>query len=669
MEKAGENVEKPTYCGKQVESDETSPLKTRAEIRAKGETEMNKKQKKMLKQIIAAVILVAILKLLPSFPTPVELALYCIPYLVVGWDVLRKAIKGIKNRQPFDECFLMAVATVGAFALGDYVEGCAVILFYQIGELFQSVAVGKSRQSISSLMDIRPDYANVEDEDGKLEQVDPDDVEVGTVIVVQPGERVPIDGVIVEGTSALNTAALTGESLPRDVQTGDEVISGCVNMTGLLKVRTTKEFGESTVSKILDLVENSSMKKARAENFITRFARVYTPAVCYGALALAFLPPIVLLLMGQPARFGDWIYRALTFLVISCPCALVISIPLSFFGGIGGASACGILVKGSTYLEELARTGIVVFDKTGTLTQGTFKVTGVHPADGITDEQLVEAAALAESWSKHPISLSIKAAYGKEIDTSRVTDVEELGGHGVTAKVDGKPVAAGNARLMERLGLSAPAVSETGTVVHVAIDGRYAGYLLIADVVKPHSAEAIRALKAAGVRKTVMLTGDAEPVAKAVSAQLGLDEYHAGLLPGDKVDQIETLIAAKKSKENLAFVGDGINDAPVLSRADVGIAMGALGSDAAIEAADVVLMDDDPAKIALAMRIARRTLRIVYENIVFALAVKFACLLLGAIGMASMWTAIFADVGVMVIAVLNATRALYTKDLVRKSQP
>ena len=634
---------------------------------------MTKKQKKSLQQILIALALVILLKLLlrvlPALPTPVELLLYLIPYLVVGKDVLRKAIKGVKNRQPFDECFLMAVATVGAFALGDYVEGCAVIIFYQIGELFQSVAVGKSRQSISSLMDIRPDYANVEDEDGKLEQVDPDDVEVGTVIVVQPGERVPIDGVIVEGTSALNTAALTGESLPRDVQTGDEVISGCVNMTGLLKVRTTKEFGESTVSKILDLVENSSMKKARAENFITRFARVYTPAVCYGALALAFLPPIVLLLMGQPTRFGDWIYRALTFLVISCPCALVISIPLSFFGGIGGASACGILVKGSTYLEELARTGIVVFDKTGTLTQGTFKVTGVHPADGITDEQLVEAAALAESWSKHPISLSIKAAYGKEIDSARVTDVEELGGHGVTAKVDGKPVAAGNARLMEKLGLSAPAVSETGTVVHVAIDGRYAGCLLIADVVKPHSAEAIRALKAAGVRKTVMLTGDAEPVAKAVSAQLGLDEYHAGLLPGDKVDQIETLIAAKKSKENLAFVGDGINDAPVLSRADVGIAMGALGSDAAIEAADVVLMDDDPAKIALAMRIARRTLRIVYENIVFALAVKFACLLLGAIGMASMWTAIFADVGVMVIAVLNATRALYTKDLVKKSHP
>ncbi len=629
---------------------------------------MNKKQKKSLRQILIALALVIVLKLLPTFPTPVELLLYCIPYLVVGWDVLRKALKGIKNRQPFDECFLMAVATVGAFALGDYVEGCAVIIFYQIGELFQSVAVGKSRQSISSLMDIRPDYANVEGEDGKLEQVDPDDVEVGTVIVVQPGERVPIDGVIVEGTSALNTAALTGESLPRDVQTGDEVISGCVNMTGLLKVQTTKEFGESTVSKILDLVENSSMKKARAENFITRFARVYTPAVCYGALALAFLPPIVLLLMGQPARFGDWIYRALTFLVISCPCALVISIPLSFFGGIGGASACGILVKGSTYLEELARTGIVVFDKTGTLTQGTFKVTGVHPADGITDEQLVEAAALAESWSKHPISLSIKAAYGKEIDAGRVTDVQELGGHGVTAKVDGKMVAAGNARLMGKLGLAAPAVNEAGTIVHVAIDGRYAGYLLIADVVKPHSAQAIRALKDAGVRKTVMLTGDAEPVAKAVSAELGLDEFHAGLLPGDKVDQIEKLIAEKQPKENLAFVGDGINDAPVLSRADVGIAMGALGSDAAIEAADVVLMDDDPAKIALAMRIARRTLRIVYENIVFALAIKFACLVLGALGMASMWTAIFADVGVMVLAVLNATRALYTKDLVKKNE-
>ena len=628
---------------------------------------MNKKQKKNLYRIIAALVLVLILKLLPQFPTPVELLLYCIPYLVVGWDVLRKALLGIKNRQPFDECFLMAVATVGAFALGDYVEGCAVIIFYQIGELFQSVAVGKSRQSISSLMDIRPDYANVEDEDGKLEQVDPDDVEVGTVIVVQPGERVPIDGVIVEGTSALNTAALTGESLPRDVQTGDEVISGCVNITGLLKVRTTKEFGESTVSKILDLVENSSMKKARAENFITRFARVYTPAVCYGALALAFLPPIVLLLMGQPARFGDWIYRALTFLVISCPCALVISIPLSFFGGIGGASACGILVKGSTYLEELARTGIVVFDKTGTLTQGTFKVVGIHPENGVTGDALVEVAALAESWSKHPISLSIKNAYGKDIDPSRVTDVQELGGHGVTAKVDGKTVAAGNARLMAKLGLTVPEITEPGTIVHVAMEGRYAGYLLIADVVKPHSAAAIKGLKRAGVRKTVMLTGDAEPVAKAVSAELGLDEYHAGLLPGDKVDQIETLLAAKQPKENLAFVGDGINDAPVLSRADVGIAMGALGSDAAIEAADVVLMDDDPAKIALAMRIARRTLRIVYQNIVFALAIKFACLVLGALGLASMWTAIFADVGVMVLAVMNATRALYTKDLAKKN--
>ena len=631
---------------------------------------MNKKQKKTLQRIIIAAILTVALALLFHFvalPWFVQLILWLVPYLVIGHDVLRKAFMGIKNGEVFDENFLMAIATIGAVACGEYSEGVAVMLFYQIGELFQSYAVGKSRSSITALMDIRPESANLEDAAGNVSVVDPDDVEIGSIIVVKPGEKIPLDGKVVSGESTLNTAALTGESLPRDVRSGDEVISGCVNMTGLLKVRTTKEFGESTVSKILDLVENSSMKKARTENFITRFARVYTPAVCYGALALAFVPPIVLLLMGQPARFGDWVYRALTFLVISCPCALVISIPLSFFGGIGGASACGILVKGSTYLEELARTGIVVFDKTGTLTQGTFKVVGIHPENGVTGDALVEAAALAESWSKHPISLSIKNAYGKDIDPSRVTDVQELGGHGVTAKVDGKTVAAGNARLMAKLGLTAPEITEPGTIVHVAMEGRYAGYLLIADVVKPHSAAAIKGLKQAGVRKTVMLTGDAEPVAKAVSAELGLDEYHAGLLPGDKVDQIETLLAAKQPKENLAFVGDGINDAPVLSRADVGIAMGALGSDAAIEAADVVLMDDDPAKIALAMRIARRTLRIVYQNIVFALAIKFACLVLGALGLASMWTAIFADVGVMVLAVLNATRALYTKDLAKKN--
>ena len=630
---------------------------------------MTKKQKKMLTRIIAAAVLLILLNFLPVTGI-IRFVLFLIPYLIVGYDILKKAWKGILNRQVFDENFLMAVATVGAIAIafyeksGDFNEAVAVMLFYQIGELFQSYAVGKSRRNISELMDIRPDYANIE-QDGSLEQVDPDEVEIGTVIIVQPGEKVPIDGVVVEGTSTLNTSALTGESVPREAKAGDEIISGCVNVTGLLKIQTTKEFGESTVSKILDLVENSSMKKARAENFITRFARVYTPAVCYGALALALLPPVVLLLMGQPARFGDWVYRALTFLVISCPCALVISIPLSFFGGIGGASACGILIKGSTYLEELANTGVVVFDKTGTLTQGTFKVTGIHPAEGVTDAALVEAAALAESWSKHPISLSIKAAYGKPIDAARVTDVQELGGHGVTAKVDGKSVAAGNARLMEKLGLAVPAVEGVGTIVHVAVEGSYAGYLLISDVVKPHSADAIRALKASGVRKTVMLTGDAQPVAQAVAQQLGLDEYHAGLLPGDKVDQIEKLLAAKQPKENLAFVGDGINDAPVLSRADVGIAMGALGSDAAIEAADVVLMDDDPAKIALAMRIARRTLRIVHQNIVFALGIKALCLLLGALGIAGMWAAIFADVGVMVIAVLNATRALYTKDLTK----
>ncbi len=655
---------------------------------AKGKTKKKKRKKESLQhrlaRILVALGIFAVVFALDelgvleaAFGTPgnvyASFVLFAIPFAIAGYDVVGKALNNIRHGKVFDENFLMTVATLGAFAMVFFpdtdphmAEGAAVMLFYQVGELFQSYAVGKSRKSIAAMMDIAPDYANIE-RDGDLMQVDPDEVEVGSIIVVKPGERIPIDGVVTEGASQLDTSALTGESVPRHVETGAEVDSGCTNMTGLRRGRTTKPFGESTVSRILELVENASEKKAKTENFITRFARVYTPAVCYGALALAFVPPIVLLLMGQPARFGDWVYRALTFLVISCPCALVISIPLSFFGGIGGASACGILVKGSTYLEELARTGIVVFDKTGTLTQGTFKVVGIHPENGVTGDALVEVAALAESWSKHPISLSIKNAYGKDIDPSRVTDVQELGGHGVTAKVDGKTVAAGNARLMAKLGLTVPEITEPGTIVHVAMEGRYAGYLLIADVVKPHSAAAIKGLKQAGVRKTVMLTGDAEPVAKAVSAGLGLDEYHAGLLPGDKVDQIETLLAAKQPKENLAFVGDGINDAPVLSRADVGIAMGALGSDAAIEAADVVLMDDDPAKIALAMRIARRTLRIVYQNIVFALAIKFACLVLGALGLASMWTAIFADVGVMVLAVLNATRALYTKDLAKKN--
>ena len=621
---------------------------------------MNKKQKKTLERILIAVALVIVLKLLPALPMPVELALYCIPYLVVGWDVLRKALKGIKNRQPFDECFLMAVATVGAFALGDYVEGCAVIIFYQIGELFQSVAVGKSRQSIASLMDIRPDYANIEGEDGKLEQVDPDDVEVGTVIVVQPGERVPIDGVIVEGSSALNTAALTGESLPRDVNAGDEVISGCVNMTGLLKVRTTKEFGESTVSKILDLVENSSMKKARAENFITRFARVYTPAVCYGALALAFLPPVVLLLMGQPARFGDWVYRALTFLVISCPCALVISIPLSFFAGLGGASRAGVLVKGSNYLETLSKTRVVVFDKTGTLTQGVFDVTGVHH-NTMPQKKVLEYAALAECASSHPISKSLQRAYGGEIDRHRVTDVQEISGNGITAKVDGTDVAVGNSKLMDRLGIAWHDCHSVGTIIHLAIDGQYAGHIVISDVLKPHAKEAIAALKQAGVEKTVMLTGDIRRVADHVAGELCVDEVHSELLPADKVAQVERLLSNADGK--LAFVGDGINDAPVLTRADIGIAMGAMGSDAAIEAADVVLMDDDPLKISKAIRISRKCLRIVYENIVFALGIKGLCLVLGAMGIANMWAAIFADVGVMVIAVLNAIRALRVDNL------
>ncbi len=624
---------------------------------------MNKKQKKNLRRILIALALVIAAAFLPPLPDAVRLVVYLVPYFVVGWDVLRKAVIGVRNRQPFDECFLMAVATVGAFLLGEYAEACAVMLFYQVGELFQSVAVGKSRRSIAALMDIRPDYANLCQPDGTVAQVDPEEVPVGAEIQVQPGERVPLDGVVLEGTSALNTAALTGESLPRDVEPGANVISGCVNMTGLLRVRTTKPYGESTVAKILDLVENSSMKKARAENFIARFARVYTPTVCYAALALAVLPPVVRMLLGQPAQLGDWIYRALTFLVISCPCALVISVPLSFFGGIGGASARGILVKGSTYLEELSKAEIVVFDKTGTLTQGAFHVTEVCPAEGITREQLLESAALIESWSKHPIAQSIRESWAQPLDAARITDVEELGGYGIQAKLDGRPAAAGNARLMEKLGLTVPAVNQAGTVVHLALDGRYAGYLCIADTVKPTSQKTIAGLKKAGVRRTVMLTGDAEPVAAAVAQQLGLDEYHAGLLPGDKVDQVEKLLEERSPSGRLVFVGDGINDAPVLSRADIGIAMGALGSDAAIEAADVVLMDDDPAKITLAMRIARRTLNIVHQNIVFALGVKAVCLVLGAAGIGGMWIAIFADVGVTVLAVLNAVRALYTKDL------
>ena len=622
---------------------------------------MNKKQKKMLVRILAAVALLVLLAVLSVPEGPVRLILYLIPYLVIGYDILLKAWKGICNRQVFDENFLMAVATVGAMILGDYKEGTAVMLFYQIGELFQSYAVGKSRRNISQLMDIRPDYANIEGEHG-LERVDPDEVEVGTIIVVQPGEKVPIDGVVTEGKAALNTSALTGESLPRDVKPGDDIISGCINMNGVLKIRTTREFGESTVSKILDLVENSSSKKSQSERFISRFAHYYTPAVCYSALALAVLPPLVLLLLGRAPEWGQWVYRALTFLVISCPCALVISIPLSFFAGIGGASHAGVLVKGSNYLETLAQTRYVVFDKTGTLTRGVFEVAGVHH-NQMEDEKLLEYAALAESFSTHPISRSLKEAYGKPLDESRVTDVEEISGNGVTAKVDGVPVAVGNEKLMRKLDVEAIPCHHVGTIVHVAIDGAYAGHILISDVVKPTSAQAIRELRKAGVRKTVMLTGDAEQVARQVARELGVDEVHSELLPADKVDRIEALLDRKSAKEKLAFVGDGINDAPVLYRADIGIAMGALGYDAAIEAADVVLMDDDPMKIVTAIRIARKCMRIVYENIYFAIGIKLVCLALGALGVANMWVAIFADVGVMVLAVLNAIRALIVKKL------
>ena len=622
---------------------------------------MNKKQKKVLIRIIAAVVLLITLAFVPAEGW-LQFALYMIPYLVIGYDILKKAVKGILNRQVFDENFLMAVATVGAIALGDYKEGVAVMLFYQIGELFQSYAVGKSRRNISELMDIRPDYANVE-QDGELVQVDPDEVEIGTVILVKPGEKIPIDGIVVEGATSLNTSALTGESLPREAKEGDEVISGCINMTGLLKIRTTKEFGESTVSKILELVENSSSRKSRSENFISKFARIYTPAVCYGAVALAFLPPIVrMVFMGLPADFGTWIYRALTFLVISCPCALVISIPLSFFAGIGGASKEGVLVKGSNYLETLSQTRYVVFDKTGTMTQGVFEVSGIYPA-ALSGEELVEYAACAESYSSHPISKSLKKAYGKEIDKNRVADVKEISGKGVTAQVDGRLVAAGNGKLMEQLGVPYTVCNEVGTLVYVAVDGRFAGCILISDLLKPHAKEAIAALKNAGVTRTVMLTGDTKRVADAVAAELGIHEVCSELLPADKVSRVEELLARKSGKEKLAFVGDGINDAPVLSRADIGIAMGALGSDAAIEAADIVLMDDDPLKIAKAIRISRKCIRIVYENIYFAIGIKVICLILGALGIANMWAAIFADVGVMVIAVLNAIRALFVKRL------
>ena len=622
---------------------------------------MTKKQKKVLVRIIIAAVLVIVLQFVPV-KGYVRFGLYMIPYLVIGYDILKKAGKGILNRQIFDENFLMAVATIGAIALGDYKEGTAVMLFYQIGELFQSYAVGKSRRNISELMDIRPDYANVE-KDGQLEQVDPDEIEIGTVIVVQPGEKVPIDGVVVEGTSSLNTSALTGESVPREVSVDDEIISGCINMTGLLKIRTTKEFGESTVSKILELVENASSRKSRSENFISKFAKVYTPAVCYGALALAILPPIVrMVFMGLAPEWGDWVYRALTFLVISCPCALVISIPLSFFAGIGGASREGVLVKGSSFLETLSQTKIVVFDKTGTMTKGVFEVNGIHHSP-YKDEELLEYAALAESYSTHPISKSLQRAYGKPIDKNRVSDVEEIGGHGLTAKVDGKVVAAGNAKLMKRLGIEYHDCSHVGTIVHVAIDGKYAGHILISDVIKEHAAEAIAALKKSGIEKTVMLTGDAKNVADHVAAQLGIDEVCSELLPGDKVEKVEELLTKKPEKDKLAFVGDGINDAPVLSRADIGIAMGALGSDAAIEAADIVLMDDDPLKISKAIRISRKCLRIVYENIYFAIGIKVICLVLGALGIANMWFAIFADVGVMILAVLNAIRTLFVKKL------